>query len=163
MVGFKTVGGSKRYWHFGFSCRAICRPMLAYVVKSHVLFSDDAKNIWNSSNRLHRARRSQCKNWWNPVWRDRVLAVVNWLSDQNGLIRIPVANGLSLEVCRDPVRFESPVSYRDPQKEVDSALPPEPVEGEDLEALAFDEMEDEDESGDEPEDGGEEAMEQWNR
>jgi hypothetical protein len=110
MIGFKTVGGTKRYWHFGFSSRVICRPKLAFIVKSHVLFSDDAKTIWNSANRLHRARRNQCKNWWNPVWRDRVTAAAIWLSDKDGSIRIPVANGLSIEVSRDPVRFESPVS-----------------------------------------------------
>jgi hypothetical protein len=157
MIGFKTVGGTKRYWHFGFSSRVICRPKLAFIVKSHVLFSDDAKTIWNSANRLHRARRNQCKNWWNPVWRDRVTAAAIWLSDKDGSIRIPVANGLSIEVSRDPVRFESPVSYHDPQKEIDSALPPDPPDGEDVEAVGFDEMEDDDESGDEPEDAGEEA------
>jgi len=150
MIGFKTVGGRKRYWHFGFGCRVICRPMLAYIVKSHVLFSDDARNIWSSASRLHRARRSQCRNWWNPVWRDRVLAAVNWLSDEDGRIRVPVTDGVSIEVCREPVQFESPVSYGDPQEEVDSALPPDQAEGEDLEAVDFDEMEDEEEAEGEP-------------
>jgi hypothetical protein len=159
MIGYKTVRNGKRYWHFGFSCKVICRPMLVCVVRAHVLFSDDAKNIWTSAGRLHRARRSQCKNWWNPIWRDRILAAVSWLSDEDGVMRIPVADGLTVEVCRDPVRFESPVSYRDPQAEADSALPPEAAEDEGLEAAQFGEMEDEDdgECEDESDNGSEEA------
>jgi len=147
MIGYRTVRDQKRYWHFGFSCRAICRPTLAMVVKSHVLFSDDAKTVWESAKRLHRARRSQCRGWWNPIWRDRILAVASWLSDEDGLIRVQVAEGLSVEICREPVRFVSPVSYTDPQTETDSALPPEALE-EDLEEDKFDEMEDEDEADD---------------
>jgi hypothetical protein len=157
MIGYKTVRNGKRYWHFGFSCKVICDPQLVCVVRAHVLFSDDAKNIWASASRLHRARRSQCRNWWNPVWRDRILAAVSWLSDEDGLIRIPVADGLSVEVCHDPVRFESPVSYRDPQAEADSALPPEAADDEDLEAAQFEEMEDEEESEGESNDDSEEA------
>jgi hypothetical protein len=74
-------------------------------------------------------------------------------------MRIPVADGLTVEVCRDPVRFESPVSYRDPQAEADSALPPEAAEDEGLEAAQFGEMEDEDdgECEDESDNGSEEA------
>jgi hypothetical protein len=150
MIGFKTVGGAKRYWHFAFSCRVVCRPMLVCIVKSHVVFSDDAKNVWTSASRLHRARRSQCKNWWNPVWRDRVMAATTWLSSGDGLIRIPVANGLSIEICGSPVRFESPVSYHNPQEDVDSALPPDPMDGEDVDTWG--EMEDDDESSGEAED-----------
>jgi hypothetical protein len=150
MIGFKTVGGTKRYWHFAFSCRVICRPMLVCIVKTHVVFSDDAKNVWKSASRLHRARRSQCKNWWNPVWRDRVLAATTWLSGGDGLIRIPVANGISIEIFGSPVRFESPVSYHDPQEDVDSALPPDPIDSEDVDTWG--EMEDDDESSGEAED-----------
>ncbi|MGI8744436.1 MAG: toll/interleukin-1 receptor domain-containing protein [Bryobacteraceae bacterium] len=155
MIGFKTVGGTKRYWHFAFSCRVICRPMLACIVKSHVVFSDDAKNVWKSASRLHSARRSQCKNWWNPVWRDRVIAATTWLTDGDGLIRIPVASGLFLEICGSPVRFESPVAYHDPQEEVDSALPPDPADGEDGDSWG--EMEDDDESQGEPDDETQQA------
>jgi hypothetical protein len=144
MIGFKTGRNGKRYWHFAFSCRVICRPMLACVVRAHVVFSDDAKTLWSSASRLHRARRSQCKNWWNPVWRDRILAAVSWLADAEGMIRLPVADGLCVEVCTQPVRFRSPVSYVDPQAEADSALPPEPAGEEDFDAYQLDEMEDDD-------------------
>jgi hypothetical protein len=157
MIGFKTVRNGKRYWHFAFSCRVICRPMLACVVRAHVVFSDDAKTLWSSASRLHRARRSQCKNWWNPVWRDRILAAVSWLADTDGMIRLPVADGLCVEACSQPVRFRSPVSYLDPQTEADSALPPEPTGDEEFEPFQLDEMEDDDDEDEDatPADGDE--------
>ena len=66
------------------------------------------------------------------------------------MIRIPVASGISIEICGSPVRFESPVSYHDPQEDVDSALPPDPIDSEDVDTWG--EMEDDDESGGEAED-----------
>ncbi len=117
IVGYKTVPGPvpgqsmKRYWHFGIQGKPIHYPLLAYVVKPHVLFSNDGKEIWASKDRLASARRSQCKNWWNDEWRDRITAVMVWLAGENPNIRVPLGRDVFLEVQKTPLTFESPVSY----------------------------------------------------
>jgi len=64
------VGKDKsRIWHFGISSDFQLEPILAQVISPHVLFSDDGTTIWQSASKLHRARRSACKDWWNPHWR----------------------------------------------------------------------------------------------
>jgi hypothetical protein len=118
VVGYKTLKPKddgierKRYWHFAIQARASLAPDLGYVIKPHVLFSDDGKRIWQDDKKLHRARRSQCKNWWNPDWRDRILASVSWLANGKPQFQIPVNSKFSLEVESTPVRFNSPVSYQ---------------------------------------------------
>ena len=84
-------------------------------------------------------------------------AAVSWLADTDGMIRLPVADGLCVEACPQPVRFRSPVSYLDPQAEADSALPPEPAGDEESEPFQLDEMEDDDDEDEDatPADGEE--------
>jgi hypothetical protein len=58
---------------------------------------------------MHRARRSQCKDWHNPEWRDRVLAVISWLEKEATTICVPVGEEAKLEVSTQSVDFVSPV------------------------------------------------------
>ena len=94
MVGYSsrknpTTGErTKRYWHFGIEARPLVHPTLAYVVKPHVLFSSDGHTLWTSKKRLAAARRSECKDWWNDKWRDRILAVMTHLADDTGSITL---------------------------------------------------------------------------
>jgi len=87
MVGYSTrtnptTGVSvKRLWHYAVQARPLVHPMLAYIFKSHVLFTNDGTTIWESKKRLAAARRSQCKSWWNDEWRDRTLAAATYLCD----------------------------------------------------------------------------------
>jgi hypothetical protein len=114
----KMVGHSEtkqRFWHFGIRAKPILYPLLAYVVKSHVLFSDDGQIIWEDKNRLHKARRSQCRNWWNSDWRDRLLAAMSWLAGDNGRIEMNLGSDISIHMDTLPTTFTSPVSYIDPQ------------------------------------------------
>ena len=62
--------------------------------------------------RLHSARRSQCKNWWNDDWRDRILAAIHWLSNEQGNIEIPLAEDQSLKIEADMLICKSPVTYK---------------------------------------------------
>ncbi len=120
MVGYKTTATStegnpsKRYWHFGIQAKPLVYPAVAYVIKPHVLFSSDGSQIWESKSRLHKARRSQCKNWWNPDWRDRILAAMAWLATQEGKIEIGLGSDVAIEVSSYPMTLTSPVSYVDP-------------------------------------------------
>ncbi len=118
LVGHKSWRGSDgqrrlRYWHFGITARPLFKPMPVLALLPHVLFSDDGRSIWDSPARLHRARRSQCKDWWNDAWRDRLLAVMAWLATED-LVAVPMSRTSCLEVSATPVGFQSPVSFREP-------------------------------------------------
>jgi len=80
-------------------------------VKSHVLFSNDGNTIWPSKDRLHTARRSWCKNWWNPEWRDRLLASLAYFATSENQIQISLGTDVYLYVSTLPSVFTSPVSY----------------------------------------------------
>lgn len=122
MVGFSTrtnprTGVSlKRYWHFAVQARPLVRPTLAYIFKSHVLFTNDGTTIWESEKKLASARRSQCKSWWwNDEWRDRTLAAATYLCDGTDKITVKLGSKVSLTFPPTPLPFCSPVSYIDPQ------------------------------------------------
>lgn len=112
IIGFKTMmSGAKRYWHFGVQGKPVLRPEPMFVIKGHVVFSDDGSTIWTSNDKLHRARRSQCKNWWNDEWRDRILATMTHLNGAEKKIVVPLGNCVSFGIEPKPVPFMSPVSY----------------------------------------------------
>ena len=121
IVGFSTrtnptTGLSvKRFWHFAVQARPLVHPTLAYILKSHVLFTSDGTTIWESKKRLAAARRSQCKSWWNDEWRDRTLAAATFLREDTAAITMKLGTTVSLTVSPDPLLFSSPVSYTDPQ------------------------------------------------
>jgi hypothetical protein len=100
----------KTYWHFGVSANAMFYPQNAFAISPHVLFSDDGNAVWTSPKRLHRARRSLCKNWWNEEFRDRMLATMFWISEGSGTITIDTGDA-PIEVASEPMAFESPVTY----------------------------------------------------
>jgi hypothetical protein len=115
VVGYKTMmNGSKRFWHFGIDAQPVHDPVFAYRLASHVLFSEDGHTLWTDHRRMHRARRSQCKDWHNPEWRDRLLAVIAWLSNGESTIYVPVGEEAKVAVSTESVGFASPVSFADP-------------------------------------------------
>lgn len=121
MVGFSTrtnptTGVSvKRFWHFAIQARPLVRPTLAYIFKSHVLFTNDGVTVWESKKRLASARRSQCKSWWNDEWRDRTLAAATYLCEGADKITVRLGSNICLTIPPTPLSFCSPVSYTDPK------------------------------------------------
>lgn len=123
LVGYKTFESSigikeKRYWHFAIQGKPILHPRPSYIIKSHVMFSDNGVNIWDSKPRLHKARRSWCGDWWNAAWRDRLLASMSFLANGKSTIEIAVSNNIFLDIHITPSKFISPVSYVDPRDNV---------------------------------------------
>lgn len=122
MIGYSTVKGyggrpdSKRIWHFAVEAKPLVYPITAYILKPHLVFSDDGSTIWTSKLKSHRARRSQGRNWWNPQWRDRILATMSWLADGQEFITIPLGTGVEIKVLIEPMSFRSPVSYLEPNQ-----------------------------------------------
>jgi TIR domain-containing protein len=121
MVGYSTrtnptTGVSlKRYWHYAVQARPLVHPTLAYIFKSHVLFTSNGTTIWESKKKLASARRSQCKSWWNDEWRDRTLATATYLCEGTDKITLTLGSTASLTISPTPLLFCSPVSYTDPQ------------------------------------------------
>lgn len=111
VVGIKKTGESIRYWHFGLGARPTTVPTLGYVMRPHVLFSDDGETIWESAPRLAKARRSQCKQWWNDRWRDLIYGTVQFLARGADAIHLPVGSEVSLEVLTNPLEVACPVTY----------------------------------------------------
>lgn len=80
------------------------------MLRYHVIFSDDGRTPWDKAERMHKARRGVCKQWWNPQWRDRLLAFCAQLGDEESKLTIETG-GDPLVVSMKPERFISPVTY----------------------------------------------------
>jgi len=117
--GYRTVAGQKRYWHFGVSARPTIHPEPMLMLRCHVFFSDDARVLWSSPSRAHRARRSQCRDWWNDTWRDRLLATVSWIADGQEQVSLSLSRMAQGGVSIRPLEFISPVCLHEPAKEPD--------------------------------------------
>jgi len=133
-MGYKTrKSGTKRHWHFAVSAKPAVHPQPMLQVRAHVLFSDDGRTIWSSADAMHRARRSQCKQWWNDDWRDRILASMAWLVGDGTSLNLPVSAGSATVVVDPrPLEFLSPVTLLEPSGAI-------------LDEVVRDEDEDEDE------------------
>jgi len=154
VIGHSTRMGRTRYWHYGISAKPALHPTPHYVVRGHVLFSNDALTLWKSKDKAARARRSQCKSWWNDEWRDRLLAVMAHVADEQGAIWLPMSPQLSLAIPRLPQAFESPVSYVDPDDIVKEDHDDYSLEEEEDDADLSDEESEEENSDDETDQGG---------
>ena len=118
LVGYSTkkhADGSsfKRYWHFGLEAQPVLYPQLAVALKAHVIFTHDRITPIGSAASQHKARRSQCKDWWNDKWRDSLLASVHWLEADTGSLLLPLSPSCSVCMSNYPVPFSCPRSYDD--------------------------------------------------
>ncbi len=102
------------YWHFGITSRVLTDPFLCYSLKTHILFSDDGENIWESDSKLHSARRDKCRMWHNAEWREIFLAFIHSLGKPDGFIEIPLSKTARLQIPSQPVIFNSSVGYVEP-------------------------------------------------
>jgi len=139
VVGFKSLKATKdglipkRYWHYGFQAKASLYPFVGFNLKSHVLFTNDGFTLWDDKDRLHKARRNQCSMWWNPKWRDLLLATMSHLSGGAKTIPVEIAPEQTIEVEIHPLQFTAPVTFQD------HPLP------EEADAVTTDDTEDDDE------------------
>ncbi len=108
---------STKYWHVAISARAQTEPILAYSLKVHLLFSDDGVHIWQSPSKLHAARRSKGKRWFNEEWRDILLAFINALKDEDGKIDTNLSRLFGLSLPDTTFSLASDVGYNEPGSE----------------------------------------------
>ena len=148
LVGLKSkrnADGTKvrdGYWHYAVSASPQLRPFPRVVLRHHVVFTDDGQSPWKKVDRMHKARRRVCKNWWNQEWRDRLLA----FCAQIGMGRkelVIATGGLYIHAIMMPMRFTSPWTYfADDEIGLDETAEIELIEDADTE-----EEEDDDETG----------------
>lgn len=113
LMGYKTTARGKRHWHFALSAKAALHPEPVMMLRTHVLFSDDGMQLWESSSAMHRARRTQCKSWWNDDWRDRLLASMAWIADGDAEFALPLGDTVHATVSARPVEFLSPIALNE--------------------------------------------------
>jgi hypothetical protein len=145
IMGYKRVGPKGenqrfRHWHYAVTAKPLLYPIKGFSIRGHVLFSDDAIKIWDGTERIHKARMSQCKSWWNADWRDRMLATMSWLAGDDDAITIPLGGEAEIKVGISPVIFESPFSYLEPGEERGET--PEEPDSEEEDELDIDDEED---------------------
>lgn len=122
IMGYKRIGPKGenqrvRHWHYAVTAKPLLYPIKGFSIRGHVLFSDNAIKIWESAERIHKARMSQCKNWWNADWRDRMLATMSWLAGEDVAITVPLGGEAEVRIGIYPTTFESPFSYIEPGEE----------------------------------------------
>lgn len=103
----------RRYWHFGLEAVPVLYPVPVLALKSHVVFTLDGKQITGDAKMQHRARRSQCKDWWNDKWRDLTLAAVTYMAQGNSAISLSVGPDSRLGMEWRPLKYQSPRGYDD--------------------------------------------------
>lgn len=116
LVGYKSLSSRPgespqiRNWHYAAEVRIHLHPQPMMVFLPHVVFSQDGVP-YDSSQKQHSARRSQCKDWWNDAWLDRMLALMAHLSGGQEALAVPANSDAAFSVAAYPCRYESPVSF----------------------------------------------------
>lgn len=109
----RTLGGKKEpdgFWHYALSASPQLTPFARLVLRHHVVFTDDGEVTWSNPDRMHKARRSVCKQWWNREWRDRLFAFAAALTRRREL-KLPVGEQHSITAVMTPMNFISPWTY----------------------------------------------------
>ena len=130
------------FWHYAVSASAQLSGKPVFVLRHHVIFTDDGEKPWSDPNRMLRARRRVCKMWWNDKWRDLLLAMMSALENSDGQISLRVSTNGYVGLKSTPERMISPwTTY---EKTSGSGA-------EDDDALLVEQMEDDDDFDDAPE------------
>jgi hypothetical protein len=109
-------------WHVCLLAKPRVWPELVYRIHANVVLSADGKTPL-SGDKTHKRRRRLTKSWWNDVWRDRLLAAMNFLANGDSEI-VAAAGNESFHISTWPVLADVPVSY-------DATDPPLPSEEDD--------------------------------
>ncbi len=110
----RTIDGTRTrdgFWHYAMSASVQLLPFPRILLRHHVIFTDDGRVPWASPERMHKARRSVCKNWWNSEWRDRLFAFCAVLAQGGKEFLLPVNDQESIRVRMAPITFDSPWTY----------------------------------------------------
>ena len=106
------VGKQKdKNWHFGISAAGKLYPFPVLMVSSRIIFTQDGTNLIESKSIQHSSRRKQGKNWWNDKWREKLLAFIRFLSDEEDSFFLEVGSEERIVIANQPQRFIGKMSY----------------------------------------------------
>jgi hypothetical protein len=106
----QIVGRSNKrgfHWHYGVTCWARTAPMRHVRVAGRVVFTSDGHSPLGDARRLHRLRRSFCKNWRNDKWRDLLLAFWFWLVEGAAFVDVAMGDGVAMRLKLPPMIFDA--------------------------------------------------------
>ncbi|MBX2980931.1 MAG: toll/interleukin-1 receptor domain-containing protein [Flavobacteriales bacterium] len=109
-------------WHFAISHNAILFPSPHVRIGYHLVFTD-SQGRQIPKEQQATLRRSVPSSWFNRKWLEMLIAMMYKISGSNdeAMIRIPVAPGQSLDIDVLPIAALSDVGYKEPQNEARAA------------------------------------------
>jgi hypothetical protein len=111
----QLVGRSEKYkvtWHYGVSAYPTLAEPRRVELRAHIIFTEeDGKPV--EPKRMHKLRRSFCKNWWNDRWRGFLKAYVALLAQGADTISLNVGGGRSIKVGASSLALIAPVGLSD--------------------------------------------------
>ncbi len=111
----QLVGTQKdKKWHYGISGAGKLYPLPVLMISSHIYFTSDGKKIIDSTSIQHSARRKQSKNWWNNVWRQKLLGFFKYVANGEDNLTLEVGSEENILISTTPIQFNSEVSYNIP-------------------------------------------------
>ena len=103
-------------WHFGISGASKLYPFHVLMISSHIFFTQDGTSLIENKSIQHSSRRRQGKNWWNDAWRNKLLAFIKYLSDDDISFFLEVGSEEKIQISNVPVQFIGRFSYNLPDK-----------------------------------------------
>ena len=113
----QLVGKQKdKNWHFTISGAGKLYPVHVIMISSHIFFTTNGTDLIESKNIQHSSRRRQGKNWWNDKWREKLLAFVKYISDDELSFHLEMGSEEKIIVSNEPMRFCGKRSYVNPSE-----------------------------------------------
>ena len=103
-------------WHFGISAVGKLYPFKVMMFSSHIFFTSDGKTLIESKDKQHKARRKQGAKWWNNDWRTKLMAFVEYISDDEESFYLEVGSEEKIWISNKPMQFLGKKSYETPSK-----------------------------------------------
>jgi hypothetical protein len=102
-------------WHYCLSSTVLLQPHICFSLRAHLLFSDDGLLVWSNKNKIHKARRSKGKSFYNREWRSLMLGFLSSLSDDKQQIKIPISENQTLNLSVSTIQFYCDFGYDEPK------------------------------------------------
>lgn len=96
-------------WHLCLVSKPRIWPTLVYRIHANIVLTEDGRTPM-AGDKTHTRRRRLTRSWWNDVWRDRMLAGMNYLANGEEYLKLD-AGGQTFRVHTWPLLAELPVSY----------------------------------------------------
>lgn len=102
------------HWHFAISSKVVFEPVLAYSLRSHIVFTTDGMELWEDKDKMHSHRRRKGRRMFNEEWRDLLLAFISSLARHTGEISLDLNDKDKLILQRTPEMIWSDFGYFEP-------------------------------------------------